>query len=73
MGVIHENFYNAFFMHKTLPLGYTRAETEDCKKFFVLQLQPKMAGIIHQWIIHQALQYLYLSDLLGLAYIQALM
>ncbi len=43
-------------MHKTLSLGFTRAETEDFnKKNF---LQPKM-GVIHQGegVIHQALQY----------------
>ncbi len=41
-------------MHKTLTLVYTRAETEDC--------EPKM-GIIHQRVMHQALQYPIAPDL----------
>ncbi len=49
-GVIQKNlagegvtiFFYCWFMLKRLPLGYTRAKTEDFKKNFILHLQPKM-------------------------------
>ncbi len=47
-------------MHKTLSLGYTRTETEDCKKNFFFGSQKwgvMHQGVIHQGAIHQALQY----------------
>ncbi len=49
-GFIHQGGYTKIFiMHfyaqNAVPVGYTRAETEDCKKKFFLQ--PKM-GVIHQ-------------------------
>ncbi len=42
-------------MHGTLSPGYTRRETEVRKKIF-FHLQSKI-GVIHQGVIHQALQY----------------
>ncbi len=43
-GVIHGNFSNADLCTKICPLGYTRAKTEEFKKFCILHVQPTMGG-----------------------------
>ncbi len=43
--MINEPFVRCIFLLTALSLGYAREETEDCKKHFILLLQPKM-GVI---------------------------
>ncbi len=64
-GVIHEEGYTRkifmhfmTYMHKRWPLGYTRAKTEDLKKFlfaFAAKSGLYTKGVIHEGV--EALQY----------------